>query len=342
MNAQAMRFSLWCDFRAAPGRLPSAEFYRETMDAIVYAENLGFDGIWVSEHHGIEDAYLPAPFTVLGAIAARTSRMRLGTNILLLPLWPVRLVAEDSAVVDLLSNGRFTLGLGLGYVEHEFAAFGVPRSHRRQRMEAGIEYLRRAFDGQPVGDGPAGKPLPVTPLPAQGVRLPIYLGGEAEPALERVARLADGFLAAVNLAPLEELPTLWSALEPKLRANGRHPQTFPVVAGTHLWVSDHAERDWNEFLAPAIAHQMAVYERIGTDSDQPTPNPAGPEAYDRANFLVGAPDEVVAMLRALQATAPVNEICFWYRLPGVPHEAAIANLDRLARDVLPLVREPGT
>ena len=97
--------------------------------------------------------------------------MRLGTNITLLPLWPIRLLAEEVAVLDILSNGRFTLGLGLGYVQHEFAAFGVDRKERKKRMEAGISYVRTAFRGEPVADGYEGASLPVTPHPVQGERL---------------------------------------------------------------------------------------------------------------------------------------------------------------------------
>jgi alkanesulfonate monooxygenase SsuD/methylene tetrahydromethanopterin reductase-like flavin-dependent oxidoreductase (luciferase family) len=83
---------------------------------------------------------------------------------------------------------------------------------------------------------------------------------------------------------------------------------------------------------------MAVYERIGTDAGQPAPEPAGPEAYDRGNFHVGTPNEVIERLRRFREVAPVTEVCFWHRLPGVPHEAAVANLERLARDVLPAFR----
>jgi alkanesulfonate monooxygenase SsuD/methylene tetrahydromethanopterin reductase-like flavin-dependent oxidoreductase (luciferase family) len=305
------------------------------MEEIVLSEALGFHGIWVSEHHGLGDAYLPAPFTVLGAIAARTRRLRLGTNILLLPLWPIRLVAEQTAVLDLISEGRVNLGLGLGYAEHEFAAFGLPRSQRRARMEAGIPYLRAAFRGEGVPDGPHGTTLPVAPLPAQGEALPIYLAGEAAPALERAARLGDGFLAAANFDVQHELPAQWRVLRPYLEMHGRDVASFPIVASTQLWVSDDPERDFAEWLAPAIAYQAGVYEIIGTDHGLPRPNPPSASAYRRSDFLIGTPDEVIAGIKTLQSTVPVSEICFWSHLPGVPHDAAAANLERLARHVLP-------
>lgn len=331
----ALRFSLWCDFRPAPGRPATVTTYGELLDEIVLAEQLGFHGIWASEHHGVDDSYLPAPFTALAAVAGRTRRLTLGTNVLLLPLWPIRLIAEEAAVLDLISEGRLILGLGLGYVQHEFAAFGVSRRRRRALMEAGITYLRAAFSGEGVPDGVDGAKLPVTPLPAQGGKLPIYIGGGAEPALDRAARVSDGFLASNDMAPLAELISLWNMLRPRLEAYGRDVASFPFVAGTYLWVSDDPERDWATLLAPAIAYQSWKYDVWGTDNDQPVPARPDPGSLQRGNLLIGTPDEVVARIGAIQARVPLTEICFWSHLPGIPHDAAAANLERIARHVLP-------
>lgn len=95
-------------------------------------------------------------------------------------------------------------------------------------------------------------PLPVTPRPAHDI--PIYMGGSSEPALERVARLADGFLAAVNYNPLGELKSQCELLQKHLVQHGRDISNFPVVASTHMWVSDDPERDWENLIAPALAY----------------------------------------------------------------------------------------
>jgi alkanesulfonate monooxygenase SsuD/methylene tetrahydromethanopterin reductase-like flavin-dependent oxidoreductase (luciferase family) len=333
---EPLRFSLWSDGRTTVGQPVTVRTYGELLDEFVHADQLGFHGVWVSEHHAFEDGYLPAPFTFLAHIAACTKHLHLGTNLLLLPLWPIRLIAEETAVLDLLSAGRFTLGVGLGYVPHEFAAFGISRSLRGKRMEAGVSYLRAAFRGECVPDGEHGPLLPVTPQPAQGAHLPIYMGANTEKALERVARLADGFLAAANVDFAQTVASQWDLLRPYLEKYGRNATSFPLVVGMHLWVSDDPERDWATLLAPAVAYQQGIYARMGTDPGQPLPPMPDPRSFQRTSFLVDTPDNVIKRIQALRTQIPFTEICFWSHPPGVPHEAVVMSLERLARSVLPV------
>ena len=98
--------------------------YRDTRDQIVRGEALGWDDVWLSEHHFIEDGYTPSMLPIAAAIAARTSRIHIGTSVLLLPLHdPIR-VAEDAATIDILSDGRLELGVAIGYRRAEFTGFG--------------------------------------------------------------------------------------------------------------------------------------------------------------------------------------------------------------------------
>ena len=129
---------------ACPGRSCTAE----TLDQAAYAEELGFSSIWLSEHHFSEEGYLPSLTAVLGALAMRTSRARLGTAVLLAPLHhPLRL-AEDLAVVDQLSGGRLDVGLAPGYKPDEFAVLGVPKGERGARTDETIEILQLAWRGE--------------------------------------------------------------------------------------------------------------------------------------------------------------------------------------------------
>ena len=135
-----LRFGLYYDFRNPPAwRRPYTHIYSEIFEQIIWAEQQGFDDVWLSEHHFQEDGYAPSLLPIAAAIAARTTTMRIGTAVLLLPLHhPVR-VAEDAATVDVISNGRFQLGVGVGYKVEEFDSFAIAKTERGRRTNEGLE-----------------------------------------------------------------------------------------------------------------------------------------------------------------------------------------------------------
>lgn len=194
-----MRFGLQVDFRNPPefGRRDS-EIYAGTLDNISHAEDIGFDDVWLSEHHFADDGYCPSPLVAGAAIAARTRRIGIGQSVLLLPLHNPLRIAEDGAVVDLISGGRFLLGVGLGYRDVEFQALGVDRSQRASILEEAVEVIKRAWTEPEVRfhgrhfdyDG-----VPVRPYPHQKPRPEIWVGGLTRPAVHRAARIADGLIA---------------------------------------------------------------------------------------------------------------------------------------------------
>jgi alkanesulfonate monooxygenase SsuD/methylene tetrahydromethanopterin reductase-like flavin-dependent oxidoreductase (luciferase family) len=146
-----MRFGVMFDFRNPdPWRKPDPAFYRAQLDEITRLDELGYDHVWLTEHHFVNDGYNPSVLPTAAAIAARTSRIRIGTFVLLMPFHdPVR-VAEDAICVDILSGGRFDLGVGQGYRAEEFAAFNIPRRERSTRMAEGIDLIHRLFTEREV------------------------------------------------------------------------------------------------------------------------------------------------------------------------------------------------
>ena len=191
-NGTAPTFGLWYDFRQKLPLGDYARFYAECLEEIEEAETLGFTGVWLSEHHFMDDGYLPSPLVVAAAIAASTSTMTIGTNVLLLPMHHPLRVAEDAAVADLVSGGRFVLGVGQGYVQHEFETLGFRRKFRPSLFEEGIEVIRHALeDGRTGFDGKRWRfeDLPFEPRPKE--KLPIFVGAFADPAIDRAARFQN-------------------------------------------------------------------------------------------------------------------------------------------------------
>ena len=144
-----IRFGMWYDFRNPPAwKRPYDQLYNEIIDQIVWGEQNGFDDIWLSEHHFIEDGYSPALIPIAAAIASRTKKIHIGTSVVLLPFHnPVRL-AEDAATVDVISGGRFELGVGVGYKVEEFESFAVSSKERGARTNEGLEIIRRLWEGE--------------------------------------------------------------------------------------------------------------------------------------------------------------------------------------------------
>ena len=143
------RFGVCYDFRNPPDSgVSDQQLYAEALEQVAWLDGLGVDIVWFTEHHFVEDGYLPSWIPVASAMASLTNRVRFSTDICLLPFnHPVRL-AEDLAVLDQISNGRVEIGAGMGYAPHEFRGFGIPTSRRVSLMDESIEVLQRCFAGE--------------------------------------------------------------------------------------------------------------------------------------------------------------------------------------------------
>jgi len=328
--------SLYTDLRPAAGA-PFPQHYEEVIDEIRRADRLGFHQVWTTEQHGVDDGYLPAQLPMLAAFSRETTRIRLGTGVILLPLAHPRHVIEEACVVDVLSGGRLTLGVAAGNYPNEFRAFGVARERRGRILEEGIRFLKPGLDGSPLPDG-----LPVNVPPVQRP-IPLVVGGLAEPAVDRAARLADGHFAYAFLDPEQEFTRLWEErLRPALERHGRDRHRFRFSAAVVLWASDDAEREWRDTGGPAFLYQQRKYREWDAGEEraegylEDRPEDTDLDAV-RERMLIGTPEAIAERLVALHASCPLDELVFWALLPGVPHEMAAAHLQRVAARVLPAV-----
>lgn len=327
-------FGLWYDFRNPPSAGRSFEtFYHETLDQVVEAERLGFESIWLTEHHFCDDGYTPSPLVIAAAIGARTRRMRIGTNLMILPLHnPVR-IAEDAATLSLLTGGRFDLGVGLGYRQLEFETFGRELRFRPSLMEEAVEIIRRAWSGAPIGF--SGKRFEVgnvriTPVPERTPRL--FMGGMAEPAIDRVARIADGFLSTGGIG--EDI---------YLEAVGRHgkdPAEATIIAGHWAIVSEDPEAE-AQAVGPHVLYQANAYIEWGAfGPPETTPRfPDAAAAIENGLYQLWDPETAIDQIVAhLQAYPQIRDMHFWAQFPGEPIAQGQKRIELLARRVLPEVR----
>jgi alkanesulfonate monooxygenase SsuD/methylene tetrahydromethanopterin reductase-like flavin-dependent oxidoreductase (luciferase family) len=302
-----VKVGIWHDFRNPPAwRRPYDRLYRENLDQISWAEELGYESVWLSEHHVTEDGYLPSIFPMLAAIAERTSTLRLGTSILLAPFQHPLRFAEDVAVVDQLSGGRIEVGLGLGYRAREFELLGVPQAERGPRTEELVETARRAWrDGT------------VTPPPLQRPEPPLWLGGHTLGAARRAVRLRCGFLPDAYVD--ESVLRLYREL------GGRAVAINPTVyVGAWSDVAEHLLYQHNTYATWGGRSQVATADDLPRD-----------------RYIVGEPGVVIDALNALIERTGCERLYFWARLPGLSIERANRSLERFAADVLPHLR-PGS
>jgi alkanesulfonate monooxygenase SsuD/methylene tetrahydromethanopterin reductase-like flavin-dependent oxidoreductase (luciferase family) len=315
--------------------MTSAEF-EETVHLVRAAERLGFYGVWTSEQHGVDDGYLPAQLPVLAAFARETTTLRLGTGVLLLPLMHPRHVVEDACVVDVISNGRLTLGLGAGNYPNEFRIFGADLGDRRRLMDDGVAFIKAGLAGGKLPDG-SWVNIPPVQRP-----IPLVLGGLTGPPIDRAARLADGHFAYSFNAPENNLADLYEQrIRPALDRYDRAPGGFRMLFASVLWQSDEPEREWRDVIGPAFAYQQRKYAEWEEYAAS-----AGGYAFlqdpeqSRRELFVGSATDLAERLLSLRARYPFDEVVFWARLPGVPFSLAMEHLERLSSGLMPLVQAP--
>lgn len=331
-----VRFGLWYDFRnPKKWQRPFGQFYADTLEQIVWAEQLGFDSVWLTEHHFCDDGYTPSPLIIASAIAARTHRMHIGTNLILLPLYhPIR-VAEDAATVSLISDGRFDLGIGAGYVEKEYSTFGRQLSQRPSLMEEGVEILRRAWTGEPINF--RGKRfdignISVHPVPESAPR--IFIGAIAPPAIERAARIGDGFLSSAAVGQDDYV----QALE-KLECSDEGT----ICAGCWGIVSEDPEKERMR-VGPHATYQMNSYIDMGAfgggDGSAAPQFEKAEDALTQGFYEFWTPDEAVTkIIEHLKQYPQIEDLHFWAQFPGEPLDHGANRIKILAEKVLPKVRD---
>lgn len=334
-----LKFGLQFDFRN-PKQWPRSypDLYDETLDLVVAAEELGYDTVWLTEHHFVEDGYLPSLLPVAAAIAARTRRVSIGTFVLLLPFHHPLRVAEDGAIVDILSHGRLRLGVGQGYRAEEFSGYGVERKLRGSLFEEELDILRLAWTQERFSF--SGKhyyleEVSLVPSPVQKPHPPILVGARSEKAIHRAARMGFSF------APLGGKHDIGLYVN-ALREHGRDPSQFDIVVARSVFVDESPDLAW-QTVKEHVLYQMRHYAAwLGEAADLPDGRDpvvrSGGGEQVRQMGIYGDPAYCADVIRRQQERMGFTEMAIVMRPPGLEGKKTLRSMERFAKEVMPALR----
>ncbi len=282
-----IRVGLYYDLRNPGNERPWDRLYAETLERIAALDEAGLQSVWFSEHHAFPDGYLPAPLTLAAAVAARTKRARIGTAVVVSPFVHPRAIAEQAAVVDILSGGRLELGLGAGWREAEFASFGADFAGRYRHLEATAAALPDLWrDGS------------VTPPPVQDP-IPRWIGARGP----RGARLAGRVGAGLLWLSSRLLPAYREGLE-----EGGHDRETARMGGlVNVFLADDPEAAWSDIRSRG-RHNRATYRGADTGTSD--------DALPRLEVLTAS--DASRRVASAVAGLPVSDVFCFADIGGLP------------------------
>lgn len=340
-----MDFGLLFPFRNPPKwRKPFPQFYTEQLSQIRRAEELGYNTIWLTEHHFAEDGYSPSLLPIAGAVAAMTSRARIGTFLLLLPLHNAVRVAEDAATVDVIANGRLDLGLGQGYAPAEFEGYGIPRNERASRLEEGIEVIKGMWTQDPFsyqGEHYHLKNISLVPKPAQTPYPPLWIGARGRKGIERAARLGCHFLGAGEISHQQ-------IYDSALRQYGRNPEDFSLAQLRWTYLAETRDKAWDD-AQDHLHYMLSWYGRWiveardfkGDEAFANLPPAAELRRTDRTLIgrpIIGTPEECLRELERFRQAGRITHLVAGMHLPGLDPQKSLRSMELFAKEVMPHLR----
>ncbi|MFC8525925.1 LLM class flavin-dependent oxidoreductase [Nocardia sp. NPDC057227] len=317
-----MKIGLLFDLRnPARWHRPWADHYARALDFCEEADIRGVDGVWFTEHHLFDDGYLPQPLTFAAAAAARTSRVRIGTAVVLPALRPPAQIAEEAAVVDLISGGRLELGLGAGYRVPEYRLYEADFERRFARTGANIAEIRRLWETGGVTPGPVQQPVPLW-------------GGFYGPRGARLAgRLGIGLLHISH--------EMFEHYRAGLVEAGHDPGIARVSDLLPVLLADDPDSAWHR-IAPHLAHQVNSYRQLSVEgTDAPKPPLLRPEDLRNRTpdgpwgaLEILTPEQAADRIHERTAGLPLHHLIFWADIAGMPDDLVQRNIE-LAGGALP-------
>jgi alkanesulfonate monooxygenase SsuD/methylene tetrahydromethanopterin reductase-like flavin-dependent oxidoreductase (luciferase family) len=323
-----------------PERDDPARRFAEMVEQVRLARQLGFDSVWAGEHHVTSGFHFFPQLALLHRIAADAEGMWLGTNLILLPLHNPVEVAELGGFLDVVTGGRFLLGVGLGYRAEEFEAFGVLMKERASRLAEGVEIIRRLWREDHVSH--AGRfwrftDASIRPRPLQAPHPPILIGAQVEAAITRAARIGDGWLA-VPTPTLDEVSVQMSMFATARQQAGLPPAEH-VVRLIEVGCGSDEETAFRR-IAPYLLEKYASYIAWGMKGvalDPAAPPTEQLKGLASNRFAIGTTAEVTEALLA-QHRAGFTHLTMRMSWPGMPQADILSAIELIGTRVLPEVR----
>lgn len=323
----------------APDGKNIARVIDELVEQAELCEAVGFDGFYFTEHHQQEDGYLPSPVLMAGMIGMRTQRIKVGTCVLLAPLYhPIRL-AEDIAVVDQATKGRMVAALGIGYQPPDFDAFGVPLKQRAGRTEEAVEILRQAWTGEPFSYDSRYHTIDnvrVTPSAYQQPGPPIWLAGWVPAGLERAGRMGDGWIAdpIQSLTVIKDYATQYRA---EAKKHGRKPF---IVLMRDCVIGDSWEACVEKSEPTMVTHRWYfhydAYVRDEHVKDVKSSEDLTFEIAAKERLIAGSPAQCLEQLQMWKEEVQPDYVMLRMRQPGGPPQAeALEDIRLFGEQVIP-------
>jgi alkanesulfonate monooxygenase SsuD/methylene tetrahydromethanopterin reductase-like flavin-dependent oxidoreductase (luciferase family) len=328
----------------SPSARASEEIYARGLEQAQAAEALGFRNVWLGEHHFSTYGYLSRPLQLASYIAAKTTRLRVGTAVIVVPLHHPLLVAEEIAMLDVLSGGRADVGLGRGYQRYEFERFGLQLDAGGQRWDESLDIMLRAFEGKPFSYEGKLYTIPETsiyPKPVQKPRPPIWITAQSPYSIEAAVRRGLNVLTGGFGVPLERLAEFGKFFG-RVVEEAKAPTKPLVGVQRAVYVTKDAadareaaeQARWNMRVTLSLRNN---YERVENGRAIPVPAKTEPtidELLDRY-LVVGTPETCIRQIRRVQEVVGISHFncSFWFG--DVDQSRVLRSMELFAREVMP-------
>src|SRR6266508_1783117 len=330
----------------SPSGESSTDMYARAVELAQAAEELGFRNIWLAEHHFSTYGYLARPTQLATYIAAKTTRLRVGTAVIVVPLHHPLVVAEEIATLDLLSGGRLDIGLGRGYQHYEFERFGLELESGRARWEESVDVILKALAGGRFSYEGKLYRIPETTIFPQleGPRPPIWITAQSPDSVEGAVRRGFNVLTGGFGVPVERMAE-FRRLFDRLVAEFKPPHPLRVGVQRAVYVAESQadaraaaeEARWNMRVTLSLRNQ---YERVERGRAIPVPAPKEPDTDDLLDrfLVIGTPDTCIRQIKRIEELVGITHFncSFWFG--DLEHARVMRSLERFAREVMPAFR----